>query len=614
MIDHTYEQRKYVIAGVALAIVLVYVARLFYLQISTDEYKVRADSNAFHKNYLFPARGQIYDRNGKLLVYNELAYNITVIMMDQHGIDTLDFCRTMGITKDYYIKRMEEIKDPEKNPNYSRNRPQVFMTQVPAEKFSKFREKMSRFNGFSFEKRTRRRYASGLGGHVIGDVAEVSVADIDSDAYYRPGDFIGKLGVERSYEKVLRGEKGVNIYLRDVHGRVQGRYADGKYDRPPVPGQNLTLAIDSATQALAERLLEGKMGAIVAIEPSTGEVLCLASGPSFDPRLTTGDDRGKQQRLIQKNPRKPMLNRAIMGCYPPGSTFKPTQALMELQEGIVQPGEAFPCNKGFNFKGLHLGCHAHPAPISLVPALGTSCNAYFCWTLVRMFKNRKKYKTLHDAMTKWKDYMVDMGYGYKLGIDLPGERRGMIPNADFYDEMYKGKWGALSVVSISIGQGEVTATPLQIANLAATIANRGWYIVPHVAKKIQFTNLAPEYSQKHVVKVDPHWYDYVVQGMRNAVTSGTCVGADIPGYPVCGKTGTAQNRGRDHSAFMGFAPMGNPRIAVAVYIENGGFGAKYGVPIGSLIMEQYLTGKLSPASESRASNMQHSYVDYSGYN
>ena len=614
MIDHTYEQRKYVIAGIALVIVLVYVARLFYLQISTDEYKIRADSNAYSKNYLFPARGQIYDRNGKLLAYNELAYNIMVVMMDQHGIDTLDFCRTMGITKEFYIKRMDEIKDSKKNPSYSRNRPQVFMTQVPAETFSKFREKMSRFNGFSYEKRTRRRYTSGMAAHLIGDVGEVSPADIDSDAYYRPGDYIGKMGVERSYEKALRGEKGVNIYLRDVHGRVKGRYAEGKYDRPPVPGQDLTLCIDSALQALAERLLEGKLGAIVAIEPSTGEVLCMASSPTFDPRLTTGNERGKQQLLLQKNPHKPMLNRAIMGCYPPGSTFKPTQALVGLQEGIILPGTAFPCNMGFNFKGLHLGCHAHATPTTLVEAMGTSCNAYFCWNLVRMFKNRQKYKDTRAAMTKWKDYMVDMGYGYKLGIDLPGERRGMIPNADFYDKMYNGHWVGLTVVSISIGQGEVTATPLQIANLAATIANRGWYIVPHVAKKVQFQDLDPKYHERHVVSVSPHWYDYVIRGMRNAVTSGTCLGADFPGTIVCGKTGTAQNRGRDHSAFMGFAPMYNPKIAVAVYVENGGFGNVYGVPIGSLIMEQYINGKLSPGGENKAHLMQTSHVDYSNYN
>lgn len=609
MKDYSYEKRKYVIGAVAIGIVTLYIVRLFVLQLTSEDYRLRADSNAFRKEILFPSRGLIRDRNGELLVYNEPSYNIMVTMIDQHGIDTLDFCQTVGITKEEYIARMEDIKDSKKHPNYSRNTPQLFMSQIPAEEFSKFREKLFRFNGFSVEKRSVRRYAHGIAAHVLGDVGEVNQTDIDSDSYYRSGDYIGKLGVERSYEKVLRGEKGMRIMLRDVHGRTQGHYMNGEKDIAPVPGRDLTLSIDLKLQQLAERLLEGKLGAIVAIEPSTGEVLCLASSPTYDPRILVGRDRSESYKRLSEDPMRPLLFRAISGTYPPGSTFKPTQGLIGLQEGSITPSTAFPCYRGFNYKGLHLGCHGHASPMAIVPAMGTSCNAYFCWNLMRMFGNRSKYPTVQDAMTRWKDHLVAMGYGYRLGIDLPGEQRGMIPNADYYDKYLK-RWNALSVISISIGQGEVTATPLQIANLCATIANRGHYYVPHVAHSIQGEQIDTLYRRPRSTMVDPKWYPIIVDGMRKAVTSGTCTGANLPGYEVCGKTGTAQNRGVDHSAFMGFAPMFNPRIAVAVYVENGGFGAHFGVPLGALIMEQYLNGKLSPASEQKAETFQNKHISY----
>ena len=611
MKDYSFERRKYVIGAVAIAIVAMYIVRLFVLQLTSEDYRVRADSNAFRKEIIFPSRGLIRDRKGRLLVYNEPSYNIMVTMIDQHGVDTLDFCRTVGITKEEYIARMDDIKDPAKHPNYSRNTPQLFMSQIPAEEFSKFREKLFRFNGFSVEKRSVRRYSTGLAAHVLGDVGEVNQADIDSDSYYRSGDYIGKLGVERSYERVLRGEKGMRIMLRDVHGRTQGRYMNGEKDIAPVPGRDITLSIDMDLQALAERLLEGKLGAIVAIEPSTGEVLCLASSPTYDPRDMVGRNRSENFKALTADPMRPLLHRAIQGVYPPGSTFKPTQALMGLQEGSITSETAFPCYHGFNYKGLHLGCHGHSSPIAIVPALGTSCNAYFCWNLLRMFSNRQKFGSTREAMTRWKDHLVAMGYGYRLGIDLPGEKRGMIPNADYYDKWYKGGWNALTVVSISIGQGEVTATPLQIANLCATVANRGYYYIPHVAHSVQGERIDTLYQRRHYTMVDPKWYPVAVAGMRRAVTSGTCKGANIPGYEVCGKTGTAQNpRGADHSAFMGFAPMHQPRIAVAVYVENGGFGADYGVPIGQLIMEQYLNGHLSPAAQAKATHFQNKHIHY----
>lgn len=608
--EPNYINRKYILGGIAVAVVIIYLIRLFSLQLMSDDYKKNADSNAFRKEIQYPSRGLILDRKGRLLVYNESSYNIMVVMNDQRGIDTLDFCQTVGITKDFYIKRMDEI---ESKISYSRYTPQLFMSQIPAEEFSVFREKLFRFKGFSVEKRSVRHYTTGLGAHLLGDVGEVNDKDIANDDYYQSGDFIGKLGVERSYEKELRGEKGMRIMLRDVHGRTQGHYQNGKYDKAPVPGKDVTLSIDLDLQALAERLLEGKLGAIVAIEPSTGQILCMASSPTYDPRLTVGRNRGKYHQQLSRDPMRPLLNRAIMGTYPPGSTFKITQALMGLQEGSITPEIAFPCHHGFNYKGLHLGCHGHASPINLVPAIGTSCNAYFCWNLYRMFSNKRKYGSVQNAMNCWKDHMVDMGFGYKLGIDLPGESRGMIPNANYYDDHYRKSWNALTVISISIGQGEVTATPLQIANLAATVANRGHYYVPHIVRSIRGGQIDSLYTHPHHTTINPRWYNYAVAGMRKAVLSGTCHAANIPGIEVCGKTGTAQNRGHDHSAFMGFAPMNSPRIAVVAYIENGGFGAVYGVPIGALIMEQYLNGSLSPSSEKKAQVIQNRHIKYGDY-
>lgn len=608
--EPNYINRKYILGGIAVAVVIIYLIRLFSLQLMSDDYKKNADSNAFRKEIQYPSRGLILDRKGRLLVYNESSYNIMVVMNDQRGIDTLDFCQTVGITKDFYIKRMDEIKS---KISYSRYTPQLFMSQIPAEEFSVFREKLFRFKGFSVEKRSVRHYTTGLGAHLLGDVGEVNDKDIANDDYYQSGDFIGKLGVERSYEKELRGEKGMRIMLRDVHGRTQGHYQNGKYDKAPVPGKDVTLSIDLDLQALAERLLEGKLGAIVAIEPSTGQILCMASSPTYDPRLTVGRNRGKYHQQLSRDPMRPLLNRAIMGTYPPGSTFKITQALMGLQEGSITPEIAFPCHHGFNYKGLHLGCHGHASPINLVPAIGTSCNAYFCWNLYRMFSNKRKYGSVQNAMNCWKDHMVDMGFGYKLGIDLPGESRGMIPNANYYDDHYRKSWNALTVISISIGQGEVTATPLQIANLAATVANRGHYYVPHIVRSIRDGQIDSLYTHPHHTTINPRWYNYAVAGMRKAVLSGTCHAANIPGIEVCGKTGTAQNRGHDHSAFMGFAPMNSPRIAVVAYIENGGFGAVYGVPIGALIMEQYLNGSLSPSSEKKAQVIQNRHIKYGDY-
>ena len=611
MKEYGLEYRKYVIGGVATLIVVIYIIRLFSLQIMSDDYKKNADSNAFLKKIDYPARGNITDRTGKLLVFNQPAYNIMVVMNEEAGkIDTTDFCSALGITKEFYVKRMAEIKDRNKNPGYSRFTQQIFMSQLSEEEFSLFRERLYRFPGFYMQKRSIRQYQYPYAAHVLGDVAEVSPSDIEEDDYYQSGDYIGKLGVERSYEKELRGQKGVQILLRDAHGRIKGRYQDGRFDQKPVAGKDLTLSIDLELQALGERLMEGKIGSIVAIEPSTGEILCMVSSPTYDLRMMSGRQRGKMHRELQMNSWKPLLNRSIMGQYPPGSTFKTSQGLTFLSEGIISPNTMYSCHRGFQYKGLRVGCHGHGSPLPLVPAISTSCNAYFCWGLYHMINNRKKYKTVQDAMNTWRDYMVSMGFGYKLGIDLPGEKRGLIPNADFYDNAYNKSWNGLTIISISIGQGEVNLTPLQIANLGATIANRGYFITPHVVKSVKGQPLDEKYKEKHVTKATRASYDYIVAGMRSSVMGGTCKEANRADYEVCGKTGTAQNRGHDHSVFMGFAPMKNPKIAVAVYVENGGFGATFGVPIGALIMEKYINGKLSDGSESKARAMQSRRVAY----
>lgn len=599
---YEFERRQYVIGGIALIVVLIYIIRLAFLQLAPNDYEESALKNAIYNKIIFPSRGSIYDRNGKLLVYNEPAFDVMVITREMSDLDTLDFCKTLHITRQEFEERMAWITDRNKNPGYSSYSQQLFRPQISSADFLVFQEKMFRFKGFYVRERNARQYKYPYAAHILGYVAEVSSNDIADNDYYKPGDYIGKQGVERSYEEVLRGQKGIEVLLRDARGKIQGKFNEGKDDQKPIPGKDIMLSIDIDLQALGERLMQGKRGSIVAIEPSTGEVLCMVSAPSYSTFDMVGKQRGENIMKMLQNPNRPMFNRAISGTYPPGSTFKPSQALTFMQEGIINPDvTSYPCARGFRFKNMKVGCHSHPSPLSVKPALSTSCNGFFCWGLYYMFGNRTKYSSIQEAMTRWKDYMVSMGFGYRLGIDLPGESRGMIPNADYYDKHLK-RWNALSVISISIGQGEVTLTPLQIANQGATIANRGYYITPHIVKGIQGGAIADSLKRPHYTMANARYYEEVVSGMRGAVTSGigTCRGAQNPWYDVCGKTGTAQNKGHDHSVFMGFAPRNNPQIAVAVYVENGGFGATFGVPIGSLIMEQYIRGELSPGSQARA--------------
>ncbi|MDO4790835.1 MAG: penicillin-binding transpeptidase domain-containing protein, partial [Porphyromonas sp.] len=432
---------------------------------------------------------------------------------------------------------------------------------------------------------------------VLGTTGEVNQKDLDNDSYYVPGDYSGRTGIEKEYETLLRGEKGVAVLLRDAHGRIQGSYENGKYDKEVVSGHDLKLAIDIDLQSYGEKLMSGKRGAIVMIEPSTGEIRCLVSAPSFDPSLLVGRERGQNHKMLEQDPHKPLYNRAIMGTYPPGSTFKPAQGAIFLKEKVVTPQTLYSCHHGYPLLGNRPACHPHGSPINLVPALATSCNAYFCWGLRALLEDNKRFHTIQDAFENWKNNIVNLGFGYKLNVDLPGERRGYIPNSKVYDKVYAGRWNSSSIISIAIGQGEILATPLQIANLGAIIANRGYYYTPHIVKEI---SNYPQDSLK-IKKMNTHIpksvFDVIDEGMAMAVLGGTCRGAAIPGISVCGKTGTAENvHGKDHSAFMGYAPRENPQIAICVYVENAGFGASFGVPIAKLMMEYYLTGTISATS------------------
>lgn len=606
--DYNLERRKYVIGGMMVVIVIIYLIRLLNLQVVDSKYKDAADSNAFLRKVVYPSRGIIYDRNGKVVVYNRPAYDVMMIPRDVKDFDTLDLCRTLGITYEQLVGRLRDMKDRRLNPSYSSYSPQPFLTQLSVEEYGKLQEKMYRYPGFFIQKRILRDYNYKCAANVLGNIREVNSRDIERDPYYQPGDITGDLGIERSYEEHLRGIKGEQILIRDALGKIQGRYENGELDKKAISGKNLKMGIDIELQQFAESLMVNKIGAVVAIEPESGEILALVTSPNYDPSLLVGRERGKNYAALTRDWRKPLLDRSVMGAYPPGSTFKPSQGLILLQEGIVTLGTSYPCNHGYVNAGLRVGCHAHASPISLKPALETSCNSYFCWGLKSMIDRRSKYGTAANAFEVWKNHLVSMGYGYRLGIDLPSESRGYLPNSKVYDKVYgEGRWNANSIISVSIGQGEVLATPLQIANLCATIANRGWFITPHVVKEIQDSVIDISYRQRHRPKIDQTHYESVAEGMRMAVLGGTCKLANLKDIEVCGKTGTAQNpHGRDHSAFMGFAPYRNPKIAVCVYVENAGFGATFGVPIGSLVIEKYLKGEIAPERRHILQNMLHS--------
>ena len=592
MAKNNLQDRKSVIAGFMILVVIIFVLQLANLQILDNSYKENADSNAFLKKIQYPARGLIYDRNGKLLVYNNPAYDVMIVMKEVEPFDTLDFCNAVNIDKKLFIRLLKKLTQ---EIGYSEYTPQLLLSQLSVEEYAVLQEKLFKFPGFYIQNRTLRGYTFPCAAHALGSVGEVSRRDIEADDYYISGDYAGKNGVEKYYEKELRGTKGVEILLRDHRGRIKGKYEEGALDKEPISGKNLTLSLDIELQMYGEQLMRGKVGSVVAIEPSTGEILALVSSPSFNPSDLVGRQRSKNFKILNNDPIKPLLDRPLMARYPPGSTFKVVNSLIFQQEGIINSSTRYPCHYGFTAGRLHVGCHGHPSPLDLKGSIQHSCNAYYCQALRAMIDNNK-YGSCEKAFNVWKDAIVSFGFGYELGVDFPNENRGYIPNAEVYNKIYgKGSWRALTIISISIGQGEVISTPIQLANLVAAVANRGYWYPPHIVKKIKGQALPSIYTKKRITDVAPRYFEPTIEGMRMAVIGGTARIAAIDSIEVCGKTGTAQNpHGKDHSIFMAFAPRDNPKIAISVFVENAGFGATWAGPIASLMMEKYLKGNISP--------------------
>lgn len=586
-----YANRKYLVMALVLTAALILIARLFYIQIVDKTYRVSAANNALRPVTQYPARGLIYDRNGELIVYNQAAYDLLVIPVQTNAFDTARFNQILGITMDDFRSRMKAAI------SYSRRAPSVFMKMISSETYALLQEELYRFPGFYVQARTLRKYTRPLASHMLGYVGEVDNKLIARDRYYRSGDYIGVSGIEKSYEEQLRGRKGVNIFLVDVHNNIKGSYADGRYDTVAVPGTNLWSTIDINLQEYGELLMRNKTGSIVAIEPATGEILTLVSSPSYDPGLLVGRVRSENFSMLQADTVKPLFDRALMASYPPGSTFKIMNGLIGLQENVIKPSSLFSCSMGYHAGSLTVGCHAHSSPLNLPQAVAQSCNAWFCNAFRNILEN-KQYPLLGEAFDHWRQYLVAFGFGNKMGIDLPNELAGNIPTRSYYDRYYgKDRWKALTVISLAIGQGEIGATPLQMANMAAVIANRGSFYIPHVVKKIgDDGSPAPLYMQKYITGISPENFEAVVEGMEGAVNGGpgsTARGARLDSIIICGKTGTAQNpHGKDHSIFVAFAPKDNPQIAIAVYVENAGFGSTFAAPIASLMIERYLTGQI----------------------
>lgn len=577
-------------------VILTFVIRLFYLQIVSDEYERYAHDNAYVERTIYPSRGLIFDRNGELLVYNEPSYDVMIVLREARGIDTLALCEALQITRDRFDERMKELRNRRLNPGFSTYTPQVLLSQISVAEYGALQEKLYRFPGVYIQGRSLRGYTYANAANILGYVNEVSKRVVDADNYYRAGDYIGIAGIEKQYETLLRGKKGMEIWLRNSHGRVVDRYNGGDSDVEPEKGSDLTLSISMELQRYGEQLMQNKIGGIVAIEPATGEILAAVSAPSYDPSLMVGRGRSQNYPQLSTNPYRPLLDRSVNGRYAPGSTFKTLNALIFLQEGIVTPSTCYPCRMGYSVGRFHLGCHSHRSPLSLSESIQHSCNAYYCYAF-RALLDHPKYGNISTAFECWKNHVVSFGFGYRLGVDIPSEDRGYIPNSKVYDKVYgERRWKSLNIVSLSIGQGEVTATPVQMANLAATIANRGEWVTPHFLQSVEAdTSILFE---RHRTGVSIEYFEPIIKGMEMAVNSpneGTARVAKLSDVVVCGKTGTAQNpHGEDHSVFIAFAPKDNPQIAIAVMVENAGFGAAWAAPIASLMIEKYLKGSIAP--------------------
>jgi len=581
-----YSKRKYLVISLFSLAALIIVIRLFTIQVLDSSYKISAASNVLRRVVNFPARGLIYDRTGKLLVFNQAAYDVLITPREMKPFDTLAFCRIVGVEKEELAKEIKNAR------SYSMYKPSPIIKQLSSQTYAVLQEQLFKYPGFFIQARTLRQFPSKMAAHVMGYIGEVDQKGIDNNSYYESGDYIGKSGIEKMYEEDLRGRKGISYMMVDVHNMPKGSFEQGRLDTAASIGKNLTSTLHADLQAYGERLLSGKVGSIIAIEPSTGEILIMASSPTFDPGLFIGRERSKNYAVLLNDPYKPMLNRAISSSYPPGSTFKLANALIGLQEGILQTARYSCQGPGSS----PIKCtHNHETPLGLVSAIRESCNAFF-WQAFRAEINH--YPSSDKGLDAFRNHLLDMGIGKKIGGDLYAETSGSVPAVSYYDKYFgSSHWNAMTIRSLSIGQGELLLTPLQLANMVSLIANRGYYIAPHLVRSIQDYDGSQKVLQfdKHAVDAGLENYEMIVQGMEQVVEAGTArQSAKIDSVIICGKTGTIQNpHGEAHSAFVAFGPKINPQIAIAVYIENGVWGARYAAPIASLIIEKYLRGKIA---------------------
>ncbi|MBR2932592.1 MAG: penicillin-binding protein 2 [Rikenellaceae bacterium] len=574
---------------IVLLVVGTIVGRLFYIQLIDDRYKDMANNNALRHVVQYPPRGEVRDRNGEFIVQSREAYDLMVIAREipKEGFDTMRMCRVLGMEKAELVKQLTRAK--------TRSRvPMMITNQLSKEVKLRFDE--CNFRGFYTVYRTIRSYPRRIGGNLMGYVGEINAEQLRKRPEYRAGDYIGISGLESAYEEVLRGKKGVKINEIDNHGVIKGSFRDGMYDSLPIPGRSLVCTIDAELQELAEELMEGKVGSVVAIEPSTGEILLMVSSPTYDPNDLVGKNLRLNYNKLLRNPQRPLYNRAVSSHYPPGSTFKLVQGLIGLQEGVLKPSYRYPCAGGYTYAaGRKMKCHPHPSPLDLRAAVANSCNAYFCYVFRDIIDN-KKYENVKAGLDVWTDYVRSFGFGRTLDSDFANETRGYVPTSEFYNRVYRNSWKSQTIISLSIGQGELGCTPLQMANLAAIIANRGYYYIPHIVRSVEgVDSLEQRFYEKQYTKVDAEHFEPIVEGMWQGVNvAGTSTRAAVAGLDICGKTGTAQNpHGRDHSTFLSFAPKDDPKIAISVYVENGGFGATIALPIASLLIEKYLTDTIT---------------------
>ncbi len=592
---HIYQQsgqfsgRKNIFRGIILVVALILLGRLFVLQIADPSYKAFARSNYLRHVTDYPARGLIYDRNGALLVYNEAHYDLMVIPGQVGHIDTLAFCELLGIEVSTFESRLLQAR------RYSRFRSSVFERQISKTTFAAFQEKLFRFPGFFVQPRTLRRYTYPIATHTFGYVGEAGPNVIQNDPYYRSGDYIGISGLERAYEEELRGTKGLRIWMVDVLNRDIGPFQDGRYDTLAVAGKDIFTTLDAQLQIYGEKLMQNKRGSIVAIEPSTGEILALVSSPSFDPGLLVGRQRTRNYRMLQNDTLKPLFNRALMAQYPPGSVFKLVNTLIALQENVVDASTSYSCSGIYHTSGISIRCRTHPNPVNAISGTQHSCNTYSS-IIFQNTINHSRFENIQQAFTNWRDHVVSFGLGQQFGSDLSHELSGLVATSDYYDRLYGPRgWRSQTILSLGIGQGELGVTPMQLANMTAAIANKGHYIAPHLVKAVGHAeNRSSVHSSVNDIQIDKQHFETIAHAMHLVVKDGTGRFSRITDIEMAGKTGTVQNpHGENHSVFVAFAPVDNPQIAIAVVVENAGYGSVWAAPIASLMIEKYLKREIN---------------------